>query len=98
MDILTENEEIVLDNQNEEMDINGREDEQIYPMNGIKVDKGFYTIFELKRKFDSSEKRIILDSDFQREEVWNLQRKIELVESVLMGLPLPILIRISMAG
>lgn len=90
MDILTENEEIVLDNQNEEMDINGREDEQIYPMNGIKVDKGFYTIFELKRKFDSSEKRIILDSDFQREEVWNLQRKIELVESVLMGLPLPI--------
>lgn len=90
MDILTENEEIVLDNQNEEMDINGREDEQIYPMNGIKVDKGFYTIFELKRKFDSGEKRIILDSDFQREEVWNLQRKIELVESVLMGLPLPI--------
>lgn len=90
MDILTENEEIVLDNQNEEMDINGREDEQIYPMNGIKVDKGFYTIFELKRKFDSSEKRIILDSDFQREEVWNLQRKIELVESVLMGLPLPV--------
>lgn len=90
MDILTENEEIVLDNQNEEMDINGREDEQIYPMNGIKVDKGFYTVFELKRKFDSSEKRIILDSDFQREEVWNLQRKIELVESVLMGLPLPI--------
>lgn len=90
MDILKENDEIVLDNQNEEMDINGREDEQIYPMNGIKVDKGFYTIFELKRKFDSRDKRIILDSDFQREEVWNLQRKIELVESVLMGLPLPI--------
>lgn len=90
MDILKENDEIVLDNQNEEMDINGREDEQIYPMNGIKVDKGFYTIFELKRKYDSNDKRIILDSDFQREEVWNPQRKIELVESVLMGLPLPI--------
>lgn len=90
MDILKENEEIVIDNQNEELDINGQEEEQIYPMNGIKVDKGFYTVYELKRKFDSKEKRIILDSDFQREDVWTLQRKIELVESVMMGLPLPI--------
>lgn len=60
------------------------------PMNGIKVDKGFYTVYELKRRFDAKEKRIIIDSDFQREDVWNLNRKIELVESVLMGLPLPI--------
>lgn len=84
-----ENEEIVIDNQNE-LDVNNQEEEQIYPMNGIKVDKGFYTIFELKRRYDAPQKRIILDSDFQRESVWNHQRKAELVESVLMGLPLPI--------
>lgn len=90
MDILEEKEdEIVLDHQ-DELDVNGQEEEQIYPMNGIKVDKGFYTIFELKRKYDAKQKRIILDSDFQRENIWNQQRKAELVESVLMGLPLPI--------
>lgn len=60
------------------------------PMNGIKVDKGFYTVYELKRRFDAKEKRIIIDSEFQREDVWKVNRKVELVESVLMGLPLPI--------
>lgn len=84
-----EKEELVIDNQNE-LDVNNQEEEQIYPMNGIKVDKGFYTIFELKRRYDAPQKRIILDSDFQRESVWDHQRKAELVESVLMGLPLPI--------
>ncbi len=59
-------------------------------MNEIKVDKGFYTVYELKRRFDAKEKRIVIDSEFQREDVWSLNRKIELVESVLMGLPLPI--------
>lgn len=45
MDILEEKEEIVVDNQ-DELDVNGQGEEQIYPMNGIKVDKGFYTVFE----------------------------------------------------
>lgn len=88
MDIMVEN-EIVIDNQ-EVLDINGQEDEKIYPMSGIKVDKGFYTIYELKRRYDAPQKRIILDSDFQRENVWKTDRKAELIESVLMGLPLPI--------
>lgn len=43
------------------------QEEQVYPMNNVKVDKGFYTIFELKRRFDAEPGRIILDSDFQRE-------------------------------
>ncbi|WP_051211725.1 DUF262 domain-containing protein [Butyrivibrio fibrisolvens] len=64
--------------------------ESVYPLWDIKVEKGFYTVFELKRKFDSADKRIILDSDFQRENVWNIRQNSELVESVLMGLPLPI--------
>lgn len=84
-----ENENIIIENQNE-LEIEWQEEDQIYPMDGIKVDKGFYTVFELKRRFDSKEKRIILDSEFQREDVWKADRKSELVESVLMGLPLPI--------
>ena len=60
----------------------------LYPIDALKVEKAFYPIFQLKRKFDKN--LIKLDADFQRDEVWNLKQKIELVESVLMGLPLPI--------
>jgi len=59
-------------------------------MKEIKVDKGFYTAYELKRKYDKIPSLVILDSDFQRKGVWDSQRKRELIESVLMGLPLPI--------
>jgi len=82
--------ELVIENQS---DLDARishNDEGVYPMKTIKVDKGFYTIFELKRKFEKSTSQIILDSDFQRNSVWKLQQKRELIESVLMGLPLPI--------
>ena len=41
-----------------------------YPMYNIKVERGFYTIYELKRKYDRADQRIILDSDFQRKSVW----------------------------
>lgn len=61
-----------------------------YPMYNIKVERGFYTIYELKRKYDKADKRIILDSDFQRKSVWKPIQKAELIESILMGLPLPI--------
>lgn len=84
-----ESENIVVENENE-LEIEWQEEDQIYPMEGIKVDKGFYTVFELKRRYDSQDKRIILDSEFQREDVWKTDRKSELIESVLMGLPLPI--------
>lgn len=74
----------------EELEVKNQVEGKIYPMNGIKIDKGFYTLFELKRRYDASPKRIILDSDFQRDEVWKRESKEELIESVLMGLPLPI--------
>ena len=73
-----------------DLDINTKNEDSIYPMNDIKIEKGFYTVFELKRKFNSKNKRIILDSDFQRDDVWGKEKKCELIESVLMGLPLPI--------
>ena len=87
MDMMKKEE--IVEHENE-IDIHGQEDEQVYPMDGIKVDKGFYSVFELKRRYDALESRVILDSDFQREDVWNINRKAELVESVLMGLPLPV--------
>lgn len=88
MDILVENDNTIVEH-GDELDVDAQE-EQVYPMNKVKVDKGFYTVFELKRRFDAKPKRLILDSDFQRENVWYKDRKSELIESVLMGLPLPI--------
>lgn len=66
-----EEDKIIIDNQ-DELNIAWQEEGQIYPMDGIKVEKGFYTVFELKRRFDSKDKRIILDSEFQREDVWKI--------------------------
>lgn len=62
----------------------------IYPAEDIKVEREFYSIYELKRKYDKKN-QIILDSDFQRNLVWSNRQKSELIESVLMGLPLPII-------
>lgn len=72
-----------------DLDTNSYTDEGDYPMS-IKVDRGFYTVYELKRKYDKQDKQIILDSAFQRENVWSHTQKAELIESILMGLPLPI--------
>ena len=78
--------EIVIENQ-EELDSNAVSDEEsVYPMKTIKLDKGFYTIFELKRKFEKNPSQIILDSSFQRNNVWKINQERELIESVLMGL------------
>ena len=85
---LSYNKNIVLSN---EVNLNtSLKNESVYPMNNIQVDKVFYSIYELKRKFDRNDKKILLDSDFQRNSVWKPMQKSELVESVLMGLPLPL--------
>lgn len=77
-----------------------------YPIENIKVERAQFSIYELKRRFDRGEKakgsennysetnlknQIILDSAFQREEVWNRKQESELIESVLIGLPLPLM-------
>ena len=61
--------------------------EKIYPQADIKVEREQYSIFELKRKYDRG--LIVLNPDFQRNDVWKNRQKSELVESVLMGIPLP---------
>lgn len=94
--VKTEKENQVIENQEEleeltsVSDTDNAEKGKVYPMTNIKVERGFYTMFELKRKYDKKDKRIILDADFQRADVWGTRQKCELIESVLMGLPLPI--------
>lgn len=71
--------------------INASRDEDlqdVYPNADIKVERDQYPIFQLYRKYDK--KQIVLDPDFQREDVWGIKQKSELIETVLMGIPLPI--------
>lgn len=85
------NDEVQLDQENGQLDTSiHSSNERIYPVKTIKVDRGFYTAYELKRKYDKKPSLVVLDSDFQRENVWTLQQQRELIESILMGLPLPI--------
>lgn len=61
---------------------------QVYPMNNIRIEKRFYSVCELKKQYDDG-KKVVLDSEFQRAVVWSGNQKAAVIESVLMGLPIP---------
>lgn len=72
--------------------IEGEKDDrvnEVYPAANIKIDRVQFSIFELKRRFDRG--TIQLDPDFQRNYVWKPKQKSELIESVIMGIPLPLI-------
>ena len=64
------------------------EEGEIYPAT-INVSKDDSSVYELKRQFDK--KRIELSPSYQRGNVWNSKQRSELIESILMGIPLPIM-------
>ena len=63
--------------------------EHTYPAQ-IKVDRANYSVYELKRQYEKRD-NLILNPEFQRENVWTKRQKSELIESILMGIPLPII-------
>lgn len=62
---------------------------QIYPLNEIRIEKKSYTFFELKRQYEER-KELQLNPDYQRELVWKTKQKSELIESILMKIPIPV--------
>ncbi|MGH4140860.1 DUF262 domain-containing protein [Clostridium sp.] len=108
---ISDKEKYGIENENPELD--GEESlnpekkiSNIISVENIKIDPAYFSIFELKRKYDRTRKQngnsteytktdkrnqIILDSDFQREKVWKIKQQSELIESVLIGLPIPIM-------
>ena len=60
-----------------------------YPDLTIKIDKDQYSIYEMKRKYDRG--KICMDPSFQRNFVWNSRQMSELIESVIIGIPLPLI-------
>ena len=62
-----------------------------YPDISIKMTKEQFSIFELKRRQEIS-KTLKMNPDFQREgNLWTDKQKSELIESILMGIPIPII-------
>ena len=54
----------------------------------ILMDKKDFSLFELYRKYKNGQ--LVLDPAFQRNDVWKHAQKCELIESILIGLPIPI--------
>ncbi|WP_337239656.1 DUF262 domain-containing protein [Proteus faecis] len=55
----------------------------------IRIAKDQYSVYELLRK--EQQQRVLLAPDFQRNDVWSRRDKSELIESVLMGIPVPLI-------
>lgn len=80
--------EIFFENEEElnQLEYKGNDDKPLFEW--VKVTKKDFSIFELHRKYKKGQ--LILEVDFQRKDVWKYKQKCELIESILMGLPLPI--------
>lgn len=65
-----------------------KQDYDIYPLEKIRIEKGRMSLFEIKRRQERGD--IQINPDFQREDVWVQKQKGELIESVLMGIPIPV--------
>lgn len=65
-------------------------DGEVYPNADVRVSKEQYSLLHIKRLVvDRLELQIA--PDFQRRDVWKQRQRAELVESIIMGIPLPII-------
>ena len=79
---------VVIENAEELEQLEYSGDSGIPVFQQIRLTKKDFSVFELHRKYKTG--KLILDVDFQRGNVWKPKQKCELIESILMGLPLPI--------
>lgn len=73
----------------DDLEERNNEDENIYPIKEVKIEKKSFSIFDLNRKIEKE--NIIINPNFQREKRWGNKQKSELLESILMGVPIPII-------
>lgn len=85
---INKDEEILDTTDDQEIQPDISELSEVYPT-AVNVTKDDSSVFELKRQYDR--KRIELSPSYQRESVWSKKQKSELIESILMGIPLPIM-------
>ena len=72
------------------LDMDQNDSLDIYPNAEVRIVREQYSILHVKRLCESR-KELVIDPDFQRNAVWESRQKMELVESVLMGIPIPVM-------
>ena len=63
-----------------------------YPIDSLLIRQEMRSVFEIVRRMnkDLTSGRFILDPDFQRDFVWDIEKQSKLIESALMRIPLPV--------
>ena len=59
-----------------------------YPIDTLLIRKETRTVFDVVRRIDTG--GFVLDPDFQRDFVWDIDKQSKLIESVVMRIPLPV--------
>ncbi len=62
----------------------------VYPDVTVKISRDQYSAFEIKRMAEET-RELTIAPPFQRKLVWNAEQKRELIESILMGIPIPVI-------
>lgn len=81
-------EDILIENIEELERLEYTEDKNLPIFKTVHVIKKDFSLYELYRKYCKG--KVIYEVDFQRKQLWKEKQKCELIESILMGLPLPI--------
>lgn len=66
------------------------ESTDIYPNAEVRISRSQYSLLHLKRLYEDRGE-LVIDPEFQRNDVWTARQRSELIESVLMGIPLPVI-------
>lgn len=61
----------------------------VYPDVLLNISRETASVFQMKRKLERNPPMLDLTPPFQREFVWKTEQKCELIESIIMGIPLP---------
>ncbi|MDE6234528.1 MAG: DUF262 domain-containing protein [Muribaculaceae bacterium] len=62
----------------------------VYPNANVRVTKDQYSLLHIKRLVEKR-KELIISPNYQRKDVWSPRQRMELIESILMGIPLPVI-------
>lgn len=88
-DIEREDEDLTLEGEAPEGVNADERDSDIYPTE-VRIGKDQYSTTHLKTLVEKR-KTLVIDPDFQRDHVWSVRQSSELVESILMGIPIPVI-------
>lgn len=64
--------------------------DDVYPDAVLNISRETASVFQLKRRWEKEPSQLDLTPPFQRELVWGLHQKCELIESIIMGIPIPV--------